>query len=429
MTGPGGGRQRVVITGVGLVSGLATTTADHQQRLWAGDSGAQPLADGELSDLPLEYGVPVPGFQPRQAIGNRMLRKVLPPSAAYAVAAAGQAIADAGPLDEAELERAGVYLGSVSFELGVGYFAPALRASYDAEDRFDFRRFATLGLPRIDPLLIVKGLPNAALSGIEMEHGVKGPNLNLANGPASGLQAVAAAAAAIGDGIVSMALAGGADSLLQVHQLIALHLRNDLRTAVEPRVAARPFDRDRDGFLVGEGAALMMLESADSAARRGAKVYGEITAVREATGFADDEQPAQGLIAAARIALAEARNLPRAVFCDGLGTEESDSRDAAMASQLLPPDVHLCAATGALGYLGAAGGAFSLAHGALAMRSGELPPTVGCRQLDDDLQIQASDQPGLATPDSLLITTQDRGRKNVALVLERAQEPALEQVR
>lgn len=413
-----GGERRVMITGVGLVSGLAADTASHQQRLWAGDSGVQRLADGKLADLPLEYGVPVRGFQPRQAIRNRMLRKVLPPSAAYAVYAAGQAIADAGLQNDPSLERAGVYLGSVSFELGVSYFAPALRASYDAEESFDFHRFATRGLPKIDPLLIVKGLPNAALSGIEMEHGVKGPNLNLANGPASGLQAVAAATAAIRDGSVALALAGGADSLLQVHQLIALHLRNELSETTEPEVAARPFDQRREGFLVGEGAALMMLESAESAAQRGAMVYGEITAVHEATGFAADP-PAEGLIAATQRVLERAGRRPQAVFCDGLGSEESDAREAAMVTRLLGADAHVCAATGALGYLGAAGGAFSLAHGALALRHGSLPPTVGCQQLDRQLQVHASAEPGAPTPESLLIATQDRGRKNVALILER----------
>ena len=190
-----------------MVSALAPNCAEHYRRLLAGESGLveQPVEDG----LPVKTWAPAWRDRYGSRIENRMLRKLLQPSAAMAVLAAGQALTDAGLRNDAErLERTGLFIGSVSFELPQGLYVPALDASLNTAGQFDFKYFAQRGMAALDPLLIVKGLPNAGLCGISIEFGVLGPNLNIANDSMGGLQAVAAAMAAIVRGDAEIAVAG-----------------------------------------------------------------------------------------------------------------------------------------------------------------------------------------------------------------------------
>lgn len=427
----------VVATGLGVVSPLGLDAAEHFRRLDAGEAGVAPLAGARRRGIPLHFQAAVCGFDPRRAVANRMLRKLLQPSGAYAVAAAGAALADAGlPAGRAlqaeeggagdpRLARAALYFGSVSYDLPSRLYVPALRASLDGDGRFRFARFGAQGVALVDPLLIVKGLPNAALCGIAIEHGIAGPNANFANGGVAGLEAVAFAAAAIRRGEAEIALAGGADSLLQPEHWIEHHLRGRLWEGEAPRAACcRPFAPGRQGYLPGEGAAVVVLESAAHARARGARVYAELAGDGETAAPPEDGEEA--LAAAALQALAGSLDgPPGAVFGQGLGTPEDDRREAAVHRRIFGGGadgdaVPFTSATGALGWTGAASGAFALVHALRAVARGLLPPTVGCDAPDPACALPLVHEVAHRPLARALVWASDEGRKNVALLLVRA---------
>ena len=329
---------KAVITGIGVVSPLAPALAAHHQRFRAGESG---VVAREAGDSFAPRWAPAYDERMSQSIANRMLRKLLQRTAAMAVVAAGEAIADAALQHDAEtLAGTSLYLASVSFDVPQSHFLPALEASLGEDGAFDVTRFAVRGIPQIDPLLIVKSLPNAGLCAIAIEHGVLGANLNISSGSSGGAQALAMAARAIELGDAEVAMAGAYDSLLQPEHVVAEVLRG--------RVAAP-----------GEGAVMFVLESAERARSRNAKVYAAIVAADESF---------DSLHAAAARALAASGRTPRQVFGDLLGDEREDARERALARTLLGDDASIEGAADALGFTGAASGLFSAAHAALAIR-------------------------------------------------------------
>jgi 3-oxoacyl-[acyl-carrier-protein] synthase II len=348
--------RRVVVTGVGIVSPLAATAPEHWRRYREGASGVT-IRDAASSIAP--FGAPAYVESMPQLVRNRMLRKLLQKTATMAVVAAGEAARDADLAGEADtLARMSLYVASVSFDAPQSNFAPALEVSIDAEGRWDPTRFATRGIPRIDPLLIVKSLPNAGLCGIAIEHGVLGPNLNISSGSCGGAQAVARAARAIELGFADVVMAGAYDSVLGPEHLAAEVL---------------------DGMTVapGEGAVMWVLESEEHARKRGARSYARIVASHESFNSLHD---------AAQRAVRMSGRQPRHVFGDLLSGGE-----AVIAREVLGHDAQIEGACDAIGFTGAASGVFSATHAALAIRDGGI--------LD------------------ALVWRSDRGQRNIAIVL------------
>ncbi len=419
--------RRVVVTGLGAVTALALDRDEHLRRLFAGESGVARFSGPADSRLAQAVEGRVRGFSPRRVIDNRMLRKLLTPSAGYAVAAAGQALADAAALgDEALLERCGLYVGSICIDIDPEIFIPALKESIDPAGRLDVRRFADRGLLLIDPLFLVKSLPNAGLGGIAIEYGVTGPNLNITNGPVSGLQAVASAVAALRRGEAEIALAGAYDSLMGIDQ-IGEHLIED-RLALgdcPPEQACRPFDQARAGYPLGEGAAFLVLETEAHARRRTRNAYGEILASAQTTwpepadgaGSVGDE----GLYRAALKALERARTSPReaqAVFGDGLAIAADDRLEASAARRLFGEAMPAyTAATPAIGFTGSAGGAFSLVHAAHGLHCGVVPPLLNCARPDPHCRLNFADGSGSPRLRRALVWNSDRGLRNIAVAI------------
>lgn len=340
-------RREVVITGLGVVSSLGLDAPSHFAALAEGRSGWRD--DPERDDLGPRVA-PVPGLAPRRAVSQRMLRKILRPAGLFAVAAAREAFADAGldhpeaPYDKA---RIGLYLGSVSYDLPSTLFVPSLRASLLPDETFSFERFADQGMGQLDPLLIVKGLPNAPLCGISIELGLAGPNANFANGTTSGLEAALVAARAVRRGEVDVALAGGADSLLLPEHAIAAHLDQAPVDDRSPLPHPEP--------PLGEGAALLVLEEAGAARARGARIYARFDSGTETFGPLSSRKVS---------AVGPEGNLPQKVIGQGLGDGSPDPWESASLAALgLPPELFR-ATVPALGATGAASGALALARGA-----------------------------------------------------------------
>ena len=282
----------------------------------------------------------------------------------------------------------------------------------------------------LDPLFLVRALPNAGLCGISLEFQVLGPNVNITNGTVSGLQAVATAAAAIRRGEVALAVAGGYDSLIRMDSIAEHLLAGRLATGQPGSVACRPFDAERAGLALGEGAAFVVLESASHAAARGATVYGELRGIAhttDATAFPrTDPCDGRALEQAARQALrsSDGPAHPGAVFGDGLGTEADDLREANVFARLVEdgPTVYT-ASTGAFGFAGAASGVFSLIHALLALDAQAVPPLTSCRRLDPRCRLRPAAPGDRACLERALVWNSDHGLKNVAAVVDRRSAP------
>ncbi|HUR80962.1 MAG TPA: beta-ketoacyl-[acyl-carrier-protein] synthase family protein [Thermoanaerobaculia bacterium] len=348
--------HKAVLTGIGVVSPLASNAREHWTRYREGASGIT-IRDANSTIAP--FGAPAYDESMPQTVRNRMLRKLLQKTATMAVVAAGEATRDAGLDGDADtLARMGLYIASVSFDSPQSNFAPALEVSIDAAGQWDPTKFATRGIPRIDPLLIVKSLPNAGLCGIAIEHGVLGPNLNISSGSCGGAQALVRAARAIERGETDVVMAGAYDSVLGPEHLAAEVL---------------------DGMTVapGEGAVVWILESEERARQRGARIYARIAASHESFASLHD---------AARLALRASGRAPRHVFGDLL-----DAAEPSIAHEVVGDDARIEGACDAIGFTGAASGMFSATHAALAIRDGEIPDA--------------------------LVWRSDRGVRNVAIVL------------
>lgn len=420
-------RERVLVSGLGVVSALALNAKEHFQRLLHGESGVTVSTRPEHRNYPSKLEARVIGFDRRTMIADRMLRKLLSPSAAYAVAAAGEAIRDAGFKSyDPSMKDCGLYVGSIAADVDPEMFIPAYKESLNEQGDFELSRFAQRGMKLLDPLFLVKSLPNAGLCGISIQHQVLGPNINITNGPVSGLQAVAAAAAAIRRGEVEMALAGGYDSLLRIditaEQIIGGRLSE---RQSEPALACRPFDKERDGYALGEGAAFLLLEAESHARTRSARVYGELLAVSHTNdtsllhqrGAGDGSALEHAACHALRQADCTAEELG-AIFGDGLATEADDLREAAGVRRLVgDAPVVFTAATAALGFTGAASGAFSLVHALMAIEAQVVPPLINCLRPDPRCGVPFVDRPQGCCYRRALVWNSDRGLKNVAMLI------------
>jgi 3-oxoacyl-[acyl-carrier-protein] synthase II len=417
-------QRRVVATGLGAVSCLGLNLDEHWRRLVAGESGASRLAGALAAVLPVKLQAPVVGLRVEDRIRNRMLRKLLLPSATFAVVAAGEALADAELAgDDARLEACGLYFGSVGYEVQGRTFEPALRSSFGAADAFSFARFAQVGMQQVDPLLIVKGLPNAAPCAVAIEHRIQGANASFAHGATAGLQAALAAFVSIRHGIIDLALVGGSDSLLLAEHFVAHHVAGRLLAGDEPPwLGARPFDARRCGYVLGEGAAACVLEAEDHARARGARIYAEILGAGETYASPLTDSDGRALEAAARAAmlpaLSDRDSGADLVFATGLGTIDDDLREAHGYRRLFPPStsVQVTAATGALGATGAASGAYALVHAVRSMVSGRIPPTTGYEQADPRCVLPVVERSEHRAISRALVWASD-GARNVALLL------------
>ncbi|MES1243416.1 MAG: beta-ketoacyl synthase N-terminal-like domain-containing protein [Acidobacteriota bacterium] len=412
----------VVVTGVGVVSALGLTAGEHFDRLLRGESGVALLDHPDAAELPSLLEARVPPIDVRRTIEQRLLRKILAPSAVFSVLAAGQALADAGiPPGDGRRRDCGLYVGSVQLDVDFNLFAPVMRESLDRQGRFDLRLFVQRGMKVLDPLFMVKALPNSGLCGITIEHQVTGPNINLANGTVSGLQAAALAAAAIRRGDADLALAGGFDSLLHIECMVEHLLAGRVAGQSDPpHRACRPFDLERQGYALGEGAAFVLLESERHAAERGARVYASVLGAAHTYLPPEHAEAGEALPNAARNALAAGGCGPDevdAVFGDGLALEAEDLQECAAWQALGASRAVFTAATPAVGFTGAASGSLSLVHAAMALERGVIPPLLNCDRPDPRCALPLAHGPVERECRRALVWNSDwRGKRTALLV-------------
>ena len=260
-------RRRVVVTGLGLISPVGNTVAEGWANLVAGRSGIAPITRFDASALPVRFAGEVKGFDVEAYIPGKEARH-MDTFIHFGIAAAEQAIRDAGladgaQLDEAQAERIGVLIGS-----GIGGL-PLIEATH--------KDYTERGARRISPFFVPASIINMVSGHVSIRHGYTGPNLAIVTACTTGLHCIGEAGRLIEYGDVDVMIAGGTESTVSPLGIggfaaaRALSTRND-----DPAAASRPWDQGRDGFVLGEGAGVLVLEEYEHAKRRGAKVYAEL---------------------------------------------------------------------------------------------------------------------------------------------------------
>ncbi len=255
--------RRVVITGIGVVSPLAVDVPRFWERLTAGESGVHELTTLDTSRYKVHFGGDIPEFDVTNVIDAREAKR-LDRFTQFAVHASEEAIADAKlKFDTLDRRKCGVILGS-----GIGGLG-------EIEDQIE--RMILKGPDRVSPFTVPKMMLNAAGGNISITHGLKGPNYAVATACASATNAMGEAMRSIRLGETDLVITGGTEAaitrmgLAAFQNMKALSTRND-----DPQGASRPFDADRDGFVLGEGAGILIFESLEHANARGAKIYAEV---------------------------------------------------------------------------------------------------------------------------------------------------------
>ncbi|MFB8343165.1 beta-ketoacyl-ACP synthase II [Brucella cytisi] len=264
--------RRVVITGLGLVSPLASGVEETWKRLIAGESGARRITEFEVDDLACQIACRIPVGDGTNGTFNADLhmepkeQRKVDPFIVYAVGAADQALDDADwhPENDEDQIRTGVLIGS-----GIGGIEGIVEAGYTLRDK---------GPRRISPFFIPGRLINLASGHVSIKHGLRGPNHSVVTACATGTHAIGDAARLIAFGDADVMVAGGTESPVSRISLAGFAACKALSTKRndDPTAASRPYDEDRDGFVMGEGAGVVVLEELEHALARGAKIYAEV---------------------------------------------------------------------------------------------------------------------------------------------------------
>lgn len=385
--------RRVVVTGIGAVTPFGCDAGALWEALEAGRSGArlvdpvQDLVERGRGPCP---GAPVSGFVPRDHIDAKSLR-LMAPAVAFGVAAAELAIRDAR-LDPGALDptRIGGFVGSRGHSSDRHDLRPAVRRASEG-GAFRLDRFGADGLALVPPMWLLKGLANNVLYFTSLRHDLQGMNNNISMGGAGATMAIGEAFRTIQEGQIDVALAGGYDSALDPDR-VEMYGASGLIAAPEdgdPGRASRPFDRRRTGFVPGEGAGFLVLETAESAARRGARPYGEVLGYGNATSPASPATlgpSAQGFALALAEALAGAGGgPPDVVFAHGLATRAADIEETEGLKRSLgaaAPRVPVPALKSMLGNSLAASGALEAIAALFALGRQVVPPTINLTEPD-----------------------------------------------
>jgi 3-oxoacyl-[acyl-carrier-protein] synthase II len=377
------GRRRVVITGLGAVTPLGQDVRSSWGNLVAGRTSAGPITAFDTSGFGVTFACEVKGFEPTRWIERKQARR-MDRFAQMLVAAAQQAQADAGLEIEQECDRVGV---SVATAMG------GLKSFEDACDTLMKR-----GPERVNPFSITAIIPNIGAARLSMELGTKGPLSSQGTACAASTMAIGDGMDAIRLGRAEVMLAGGSEApitrvgIAGFSAMRALSQRNH-----DPERASRPFDADRDGFVMGEAAAVLVLEELGHATRRGARIYAELLGYgvsSDAQHLTEPDPTGQSPARAMLMAFADAGISPDQIDyinAHGTSTPLGDASETRVIKRALGEDiarkVPISSTKGATGHCLGASGAVEAIFSTLAIEEGVLPPTINYETPDPECDL------------------------------------------
>ena len=408
--------HRVAITGMGMITPLGTGTRVFWENLIAGRVAIAPLTRFTCDGFPTRIAAQIDDFDPADFLAKRRVQWT-DRFSQLAVAAARLAVEDARFAVDGESANTGVYTGSA---LGGLAFAEEQIAVFYRE-----------GLRSVRPLLTLSVFGGAAASNVAIEFGITGPTIANSDSCAAGAIAIGDAYRAVKRGDVRAALAGGIEAPLAPLTFGAFTVARAMSTRNgDPASASRPFDAGRDGFVMGEGAGMFVLERYEDALRRGAPIYAEIAgfgtsndAFHMSAPLADGAQTA----AAMKLALDEARVSPsevESINAHGSSTRLGDRAEALAYERLFGEHlaaIPVCATKGQHGHALGATGAWEIAISAMSMREGVIPGAVNLERIDDECAVRCSRETVAARTRIVLSNSSGFGGINAALVLRAAE--------
>ncbi|WP_439272564.1 beta-ketoacyl-ACP synthase II [Pseudochrobactrum sp. HB0163] len=418
--------RRVVITGLGLVSPLANGVEETWKRLLAGQSAARRVTEFEVDDLACQIACRIPvgdgadgTFNPDIYMEQKEQRKV-DPFIVYAVAAADQALDDANwhPESDEDQIRTGVLIGS-----GIGGIEGIVEAGYTLRDK---------GPRRISPFFIPGRLINLAGGHVSIKHKLRGPNHSVVTACATGTHAIGDAARMVGLGDADVMVAGGTESPISRISLAGFAACKALSTKRndDPAAASRPYDEDRDGFVMGEGAGIVVLEELEHALARGAKIYAEVIGYGmsgDAYHITAPSENGEGAQRCMEAALKNAKIAPDAIdYINAHGTSTmADTLELAAVERVVGAaagKVSMSSTKSSIGHLLGAAGAAEAIFSTLAIRDNIAPATLNLDNPSVETKIDlVPHKPRARQIDVAVSNSFGFGGTNASLVLRRYQ--------
>jgi 3-oxoacyl-[acyl-carrier-protein] synthase II len=419
------GRPRVAVTGIGVKTPAGLTVDELWDTLVAARPAAAPITLYDASNHSVPFACEVRGFDAVPYVGPKEVRRT-DRAALLAVAAAADALGDAVAVGMAPVTselrpapspddlgadpvRCAVVAGS-----GIG----GIRTLED-----QVIGYAERGPSRVGPFLVPMMMPNAAAALVAIRHGFTGPNLAIATACATGAHAIGEGARLLRDGMADVVVCGGTEASVSPVAMAAFARMGALSRNPDPASASRPFDDDRDGFVMGEGAAFVVLEPFDRAVSRGARIHGEVLGygltcdAHHITAPIDD---GSGAVAAIEMALADAGIAAGAighVNAHGTSTPQNDAAEAAAIAKVFGAGaVPVTSTKGVTGHLIGAAGAVEAVAALLASARGLVPPTANHRHTDLPVDVVAG-APRAIEVAPAVSTSFAFGGHNAALVL------------
>ncbi len=409
-------RRRVAVTGIGLVSPLAIGTRLTWEALLRGDSGVGLITRFDAAEYPSHIAGEVEGFDPRLYLAKKDVKKS-DRFTQYALAASEFAMADSGlAVDDGNRDRVGVVIGS-----GIGGL-PAIESTH--------RTLLERGPGRVSPFFIPSQIVNMAAGWVSIRHGARGPNSAPATACTTGLHAVGDAFRQIQLGFADAMIAGGTEASVTplavagFNSMRALSTRND-----DPQRASRPWDRDRDGFVLGEGAGILVLEELDGARERGAEIYAEICGYGmsgDAHHISAPDPQGDGAARVMAAALADADLAPEAIGyinAHGTSTTLGDLAEVRAVKRVFGEHAYrltVSSTKSSTGHLLGAAGGLESGFLALALKEQVLPATLNLDHPDPEADLDfVPHQPRQVELEAALTNSFGFGGTNGALVMRR----------
>lgn len=374
--------RRVVITGLGAVTPVGNDVGTMWENIAAGNSGIDITTRVNTEDYPAKVAGEVKEFDPLKYIDKRDVRK-MDPFTQYAVSASKMAVEDAGlVIDESNADRVGVWIGS-----GIG-------GMHTWEEQH--RKFLEKGPRRVSPFFVPMMIPDMAAGQVSIQLGAKGINACTTTACASGANSIGDAFKAVQRGDVDYIIAGGTEAPITDMAFAGFSSAKALSTNPDPKTASRPFDKNRDGFVMGEGAGILVMEALDMALARGAHIYGEIVgygATGDAYHITAPADNGEGAARAMQQALNDADLSPEDIDyinAHGTSTDLNDKYETSAIKTVFGEYAHKLAVsstksmTGHL--LGAAGGVEAVIS-LKVIQEGIVPPTINYEMPDEECDL------------------------------------------
>ena len=373
--------RRVVVTGMGAITPVGNDIDTMWANMLAGVNGVEKITSFDTSDLEVHLADTVKNFEPEKYIEKRELRK-LDIYCQYAIAAAQQAVDDSGILGNINEERFGVYIGA-----GIGglhSFVNNVTALNEGGPR------------KVSPFFIPMMIGNIATGNVAIRFKAKGVSLSVMSACATGTHSIGEAFHAIKDGYADAIIAGGTEAVIAPLTIAGFQNMKALSTNENPETASRPFDKNRDGFVMGEGAGMLVLEEYEHAKARGAKIYAEFAGYGntcDAHHVTAPDPEGAGLARAIKIAMAEAGTTDDDqlyINAHGTSTHLNDLTETMAFKSALGEkayDANISSTKSMTGHMLGATGAIEAIVSVLTLRDGMIPPTIHLNEQDEELDL------------------------------------------